>query len=80
MEGWTTWKSLNRLHSGVTRSKEDMRRWGLSNEPALCDCEHTQTTTHLMQCELCPNTCTMEDLVNATPEALDVAKFWSKTS
>ncbi|KAG5886472.1 hypothetical protein JTB14_026732 [Gonioctena quinquepunctata] len=55
--------------------KENMRRWGLSNEPAMCDCGHTQTTTHLMQCKLCP-----KDLVNATPEELDVAKFWSKTS
>ena len=77
-EGWATWKALNRLRAGVTRSRANQIKWGFPCESALCDCGEEQTTEHLLICPLCPAACIMEDLVCATPNALDVANFWQR--
>ncbi|XP_062835725.1 CMP-N-acetylneuraminate-beta-1,4-galactoside alpha-2,3-sialyltransferase isoform X3 [Anolis carolinensis] len=42
---WATWKSLNRLRSGVGRSKDNLARWHyLEESSTLCDCGAEQTT------------------------------------
>lgn len=76
-EKWSTWKSLNRLRSGVTRCKSNLFKWGLHVESPLCECGTTQTSSHLLQCSQCPTTCTLEDLLHATPNAIEVANFWA---
>ncbi|XP_063620938.1 uncharacterized protein LOC134793329 [Cydia splendana] len=80
-EKWVTWKSLNRLRSGVGRSKDNLLKWGINpgQSDALCECGDLQTTQHMMQCSLCPTMCTTEDLIRATPRGLEVAKYWQNT-
>ena len=76
---WATWKSLNRLRSGVGRTKDNLAKWHYLEEPStLCQCGAEQTTQHLYICPQCPASCTMEDLLNATDNAVAVARFWSR--
>uniref|UniRef100_A0A803SZ68 Reverse transcriptase domain-containing protein n=1 Tax=Anolis carolinensis TaxID=28377 RepID=A0A803SZ68_ANOCA len=77
---WATWKSLNRLRSGVGRSKDNLARWHyLEESSTLCDCGAEQTTQHMYACPQCPALCTEEELFKATDNAVAVARFWSKT-
>lgn len=78
MEKWSTWRSLNRLRAGVTRCKSNLQKWGFNIESSVCECGEIQTTSHLLQCRRCPKTCTVQDLLQATENALDVANFWAK--
>lgn len=73
---WQTWKSLNRLRTQVGRSKESMLRWGFINDCGLeCKCGVTpQTMSHLLSC---PETCTLQELMDATDNAVRVAEFWA---
>jgi hypothetical protein len=77
-ENWITWKALNRLRTGVGRSKDNLQKWGIrpGNSNVLCECGTVQTTQHMTQCSLCPASCTEEDLMKATPRAIEVAKYW----
>ncbi|XP_062840006.1 CKLF-like MARVEL transmembrane domain-containing protein 7 isoform X3 [Anolis carolinensis] len=43
-----------------------------------CECGEEQTTDHPLQCSLSPVTCTMEDLLTATPEALPSSQLFVK--
>lgn len=75
---WKTWKSLNRLRSGVGRTKDNMARWNyLGDESTLCECGSQQTTKHLYSCPQCPVSCTLEDLLQAKENAVELANFWS---
>nr|XP_060615670.1 uncharacterized protein LOC132765393 [Anolis sagrei ordinatus] len=40
---WTTWKVLNRLHSGITRCRMNLKKWGYGVEPMTCECGEEQT-------------------------------------
>ena len=64
-ESWAVRKSLNRLHMGITRSRDTLNKWGYPVTSALCDCGDLQTTTHMYTCPLCPDQCTLEDLMTA---------------
>ena len=76
---WAIWKSLNRLRSGVGRTKDNLAKWHLLKEPsALSRCGAEQTMQRLYVCPQCPASCTMEDLLNATENAVAVARFWSR--
>lgn len=79
-ESWGVWKSLNRLRTNTTRSKDNLQRWGYPVVSNLCDCGAVQTTQHMYSCPDCPAQCTLEDLMSATPNAVDVARFWAKYS
>lgn len=77
-EDWVTWKALNRLRTGVGRSKDNLQKWEIrpGNSDVLCECGTIQTTQHMTQCSLCPVSCTTEDLWKATPRGIEVAKYW----
>lgn len=77
-QGWLIWKSLNRLRSGVGRSKINLAKWGYIKEDSIqCDCGEDQTVKHMLQCRLCPTFCTEDELYEASQNAVEVAKFWS---
>ena len=75
---WRVWKSLNRLRSGVGRTKDNLFKWGLLKESStLCDCGEGQTTKHLINCPRCPTSCSTQELVDASDNAVTVAQFWA---
>lgn len=74
---WIVWRSLNRLRSGVGRSKTNLQKWHFPVDTIDCECGEPQTMEHLTDCLLCPATCTVEDLLQATPNAIEVACYWS---
>lgn len=76
-ENWLVWKALNRLLSGVGRSRDNLKRWGFKTEDTSRDCGVQQTTSHMLQCPLVPTSCTKTNLLQATPNALEVAKYWA---
>ncbi|KAI5747246.1 hypothetical protein M8J77_012679 [Diaphorina citri] len=58
---YTIWKSLNRLRVGVSRCKQNLARWGYTQDDK-CECGATQDEQHLLNCEQLENTCTHDDL------------------
>ncbi|KAJ8888327.1 hypothetical protein PR048_007814 [Dryococelus australis] len=78
-KGWLTWKSLNRLRSGVGRSKKvNLARSCYAKDDNInCDCEEDQTVQHMLQCRLCPLSCMEDDLNQASENAFEVAKWQS---
>lgn len=75
---WRVWKSLNRLRSGVGRTKDNLFKWGFLKESStLCDCGEEQTTKHLINCPRCPASCSTQELVDASDNAVAVAQFWA---
>lgn len=76
---WRTWRMLNRMRTGVAPVKSNLAKWGIiANDDVLCECGEVQNMTHLTTCELCPSTCTLDDLWLANNEAVDVARFWAE--
>ena len=72
-----TWKSLNRLRTGMGRCKVNMRKWGYTeNDNVNCDCGTPQTMQHLPQCPNLKEHCSQDDLMAANEKALKCAKFW----
>ncbi|KAI5752173.1 hypothetical protein M8J77_014550 [Diaphorina citri] len=72
---YPVWKTLNRLRTGVTRCKVNLRKWGYADEDG-CDCGSIQTEAHLLTCPDLPETCTMEDLKVANDKAIAVTRYW----
>ncbi|ETE65930.1 hypothetical protein L345_08300, partial [Ophiophagus hannah] len=64
-KSWEVWKSLKRLRMDTTRYRDTLNKWGYPVASALCDCGGMQTTTHTYTCPLCPDQCTLEDLMAA---------------
>uniref|UniRef100_A0A803SX62 TAFA chemokine like family member 5 n=1 Tax=Anolis carolinensis TaxID=28377 RepID=A0A803SX62_ANOCA len=62
------------ISAGTTRCRAILKKWGYKVESTTCECREKQTTDHLLQCSLSPATCTMENLLIATPETLQVVK------
>ncbi|KAI5739816.1 hypothetical protein M8J77_023748 [Diaphorina citri] len=76
---FTTWRSLNRLRTGVSRCRENLVRWGYAQEEEnKCDCGEIQNHSHLLNCSQLEldEPCTQEDLMKANPKAIHVANFW----
>ena len=62
---WTEWKCLNRLRTGMGRSKVSLQKWGYLDtaEDVTCDCRTApQTMQHLLQCPVLEQVCTADDL------------------
>ncbi|PZC71055.1 hypothetical protein B5X24_HaOG214173 [Helicoverpa armigera] len=52
-------------------------KWGYADDNS-CGCGAIpQTMRPLLCCPLCPDTCIVEDLYNATDNAVCVAKYWA---
>ncbi|XP_026681704.1 pleckstrin homology domain-containing family F member 1 homolog [Diaphorina citri] len=60
---------------GVSRCKQNLARWGYT-EDDKCECGATQDEQHLLNCEQLENTCTHDDLKKANQRAVQVANFW----
>ena len=60
---WTTWRSLNRLRTGFTCSKEQRQRWRYYEGDTTCESGlATENTAHMMQCTLLAQPCSLDDL------------------
>ena len=76
-QDWRMCKSLNRLRTGMGRSKVNMRKWGYTeDENVNTDCGTPQTMGHLLQCPNLREHCNQEDLMAANDRALQCAKSW----
>ena len=75
---WKLWKSLNRLRTGMGRSKTNMSKWGYADTAdTACECGTSeQTMQHLLRCPLLENECSLEDLATANEKALHCARAW----
>ena len=55
---WLTWRSLNRLRTGYTCSKEQRKKWKYYDGDTTCVCGlATKNTAHLLQCSLLTRPC-----------------------
>lgn len=77
---YPTWKTLNRLRTGVSRCKQNLHRWGYITGDALCECGELQNAEHLLVCPKLPEACTLEDLFLANDRAIKAAEFWTSVS
>ena len=60
---WTTWRCMNRLRTGFTCCKEQRHRWQDYEGDTTCECGlATENTTHMMQCTLLAQPCSLDDL------------------
>ena len=75
---WKLWKSLNRLCTGMGRSKTNLSKWGYADTAdTACECGTSeQTMQHLLRCPLLENKCSLEDLSTANEKALHCARAW----
>ena len=74
---WAKWKCLNRLRSGVGRSREALSRWGYLSGPTTCDCgTEPQTMEHLLQRPLLGGPCTAKDLALYNTKGQQCTKHW----
>lgn len=77
---YQTWKTLNRLRTGVTRNKQNLLRWGYIAGDATCECGELQDFNHLLVCPKMPEACTMDDLVCASVRGVKAAEYWASKS
>lgn len=77
-ESWEGWKSLNRLCMGTTRSKDTLNKWRYLVAFALCNCGDMQTT-HMYTRPLCPDQCTLGDLMAVGQDTTNVARFRARS-
>ena len=75
---WKLWKSLNRLCTGMGRSKTNLSKWGYADTAdTACECGTSeQTMQHLLRCPLLENECSLEYLATANEKALHCARAW----
>ena len=76
--GWTEWKTLNRLRTGVGRCKVNLCKWGYQKDgDNTCDCGTVpQTMEHLLCCPLLEQKCTSDDLVGYNENAKKCVQLW----
>ena len=69
---WKLWRSLNKLRTGMGRSKTNLSKWGYADAAdTACECGTSeQTMQHLLRCPLLENECSLEDLATANEKAL----------
>lgn len=77
---WPTWRSLNRLRTQVGQSKEITSKWGFADGDNLNSlCGKTKIMSYLVSCPVCPDTCTREDLMAATDNAVKLTDLTDQT-
>ena len=76
---WLNWRCLNRLRTGYTCSKEQRKKWGYFNWDTTCECGlATENTSHMLQCTLLAQPCTMDDLLEFNDTAQACIERWKK--
>ena len=76
---WNKWRCLNRLRSGVGKTKSLLLKWGYLPPctDTTCQCgKENQTMNHLLTCEKTGTTCTMDDLLQCNSTAKKLATAW----
>ncbi|VVC38064.1 Hypothetical protein CINCED_3A009090 [Cinara cedri] len=74
---WELWKTINRLRTGVARTRSNMVKWDFNNkEDDKCECGERQTDEHLLNCTMNPTQCTKNDLAQVNKNAIDTATHW----
>ena len=69
------WATLNRARAKVRKTKSNLHRWGLANNPE-CPCGGEETMNHLLQeCPMGPH-CTDRDLKEASEDAIQWVHFY----
>jgi len=69
---WPIWRTLNRMRTGVGRTKDNKKKWGLlEGTSTTCECGMEQSMKHILQCPICPYSCTQDDVMNANDNAKD---------
>ena len=80
---WLTWRSLNRLRTGYTCSKEQRKKWKNYDGDTMCVCGlATENTAHLLQCSLLrvlTRPYTLDDLLEFNDTGRECAERWKKT-
>ena len=77
---WLTWRSLNRLRTGYTCSKEQRKKWKYYDGDTTCVCGlATENTVHLLQCPLLARPCTLDDLLEFNDTGRECDERWKKT-
>ena len=77
---WPTWKTLNRLRSGVGHTKANLIKWGHHTGDPSCNCgTETQTMEHLLQCPLLKTPCSCDDLSIFYDTAKKCVELWQST-
>jgi hypothetical protein len=73
---WPVWRTLNRLRTGVGRSKDNFKKWGVIQEDTKCYCGDDHTMSHLLICPNCPTNCTALNLITVIKDTTKVVKHW----
>ncbi|KAJ8892034.1 hypothetical protein PR048_004600 [Dryococelus australis] len=73
---YATWKALNRLRTGVSRCKVNLKKAGYITGDKLCECGEHQNPQHLLVYKNLKDPCTIEDLYAANDKAVQTVEFW----
>ena len=74
---WTTWRCLNRLRTGVTCSKEQLKTWRYYEGDTTCDCGvSSENTRHMLECPLLAHSCSLDDLLQFNETAKQCVEQW----
>ena len=75
---WTTWRCLNRLHTGCTCSREQIQKWGyFEGDTTCCECGLvTENTTYMMKCTLLALPCSLDGLNSFNDIAKKCVERW----
>ena len=75
---WPIWRVLNRLRTGVGRSKSNLLKCRyVEDDP--CECEATQTLPHLFECPNShANILNLDELFIPSDGAVELARLWSQ--
>ena len=76
---WLTWRSLNRLRTGYTCSKEQRKKWRYYDGDTTCACGlASENTAHMLECSLLAQRCTLDDLLTFNETGRQCADYWKK--
>ena len=76
---WKMWRCLNRLHSGVARTKTELKKCGFADPSTsvICKCGNkNDTIQHRLTCSLLDKPCSIADLCNFNERARRCVKLW----
>ena len=74
---WAAWRCLNRLRTGVACSMVQPKRWKYFNGDTTCECgQASETTKHMLQCQLLAHPCTLDDLQKFNKNARKCVDKW----